>query len=149
MRNSFLHDQVRPSRGFTFLEIILVVAIIGILTAIVGPRLVGRSRQAKVGATRAQINNLQTALQQYEIDMGEFPSTNEGLKALVKRPSGVDEDVWQQYMDRVPKDAWQEPFAYTYPSNHNMDYDIASKGPDRQDGTEDDISNWGDIEDES
>lgn len=132
--------------GFTFLEIMLVVAIIGILAAIVGPRLVGKSQQAKVSATKSAMGAVKTALQAYEIKAGSFPTTGEGLKALVQRPSSVPEEDWEKQMDKMPKDAWGEEFVYAYPSNHGMDFDLSSKGPDRQEGTADDINNWDDTE---
>jgi general secretion pathway protein G len=135
----------RRSGAFTFLEIILVVAIIGILAAIVGPRLIGKSKKAKVSATRSQISALKTALGSYEIQMGDFPTTSEGLMALVKKPSGASDD-WEQQMDSIPNDPWGSPYIYAYPGQHGLDYDLISKGPDRQEGTEDDVTNFGEVE---
>ena len=135
----------RRRRAFTFLEIILVVTIIGILMSIVGPRLVGRTKQAKIGAARQQMDAIKTALLAFEIDTSELPSGSDGLRALIQRPSSVHEDDWNgPYLEnrRVPTDAWGEPFIYTFPSQHMGDFDLASKGPDRTEGTDDDITNW-------
>jgi general secretion pathway protein G len=133
----------RTRRAFTFLEIMFVVVIIGILLALVGPRLVGRTQSARIEATRAQITNLETALKTFEMDMGRFP---ESLEEIVKDPDDVDDKSYRgPYMDKVPKDAWGEEFIYRAGRNarHNKrSYDLASKGPDKSEGTEDDITNW-------
>lgn len=129
-------------RGFTFLEIMLVVVIIGILAAIVGPRLIGRAGEAKVNATKTQMAAIKTALLSYEMRMDTFPSTSEGLAALVVKPSGADANQWQKCMDKLPMDAWGRPFAYAFPSDHGMDFDLSSMGSDGQQGTPDDITNW-------
>ncbi len=140
--------MIRSSaRGFTFLEIILVVTIIGILAGLVGPKLIGRAKQAKVGACRAEIDGISTSLQMYEIGTGEFPNTGQGLRALVVRPSDVNENDWEKLLDRVPDDPWDQPYSYAYPSNHGMDFDLSSKGPDRVEGTDDDIVNWEGVDD--
>lgn len=140
-----MKNRRRRSSGFTFLEIILVVSIIVILAGIVGPSLVGRSRKAQVSATKTQLSNIQTSLQAFEVAVGRFPTSSEGLQALVTRPSSIDERDWQRQMDKLPRDAWGEEFKYVYPSNHGLDYDLYSKGPDRTEGTEDDITNWEDA----
>jgi len=129
--------------GFTFLEIMFVVVIIGILLSLVGPRLVGKTKKAKISAAEAQIKNFKTSLNAYELDIGEFPNTSQGLKALIERPSEVSEDDWQgPYMDEIPKDPWNNEFVYKNPPEHSRDYDLYSFGPDRQEGTDDDIVNW-------
>lgn len=129
-------------RAFTFMEIILVVTIIGILAGIVLPRLVGQGKMARVKATKAQMANVKTSLLQYEMSVGDFPSSSDGLRALIQKPSGVHEDDWTKLMERTPTDAWGQEFIYSYPSSHGMDYDLTSRGPDRQEGTEDDINSW-------
>ena len=139
-------------QGFTFLELMFVVVIIGILLSIVVPRLAGKSEKARIAATNAQINSIATALQTFEMNAGRFPTTEEGLKALVERPADIPEGDWQgPYLTKkvVPKDVWKEPFVYRCPGEHGIDYDIFSKGPDRQEGTEDDITNWEEEEAES
>ena len=133
----------RNKRGFTFLEIMFVVVIIGILAAIVGPNLVGKSEKARITTTRAQMNSIKTTLQQFEMGVGRFPTTEEGLEALVKCPSEVSEDMWDgPYLEEIPKDGWGNDFVYKYPGDNAVYYDLYSYGPDGQEETEDDITNW-------
>lgn len=136
----------RRRSGFTFLEIMLVVVIIGILAATVMPRLVGKTGQAKVNATQASMESVKTALHAYEMDNDGFPSTSEGLAALITRPSSVSEEQYAEggYISdkKLPRDAWGREFQYAHPSEHGMDFDLVSAGKDGQFGTEDDISNY-------
>ncbi|MFH0794612.1 MAG: type II secretion system major pseudopilin GspG [bacterium] len=137
--------QNASRRAFTFLEIMLVVTIIGILLAVVGPNLFGRAEKAKVTAAKAQMDSIKTALQHFEIDVGRFPTGQEGLKALVERPSDVFEDEWDgPYLQegKLPKDPWKQEFTYKCPPEHSRYYDLYSLGKDRQEGTDDDITNW-------
>ncbi len=138
------HNRLTHTRyGFTFLEIMFVVAIIGILLSIAIPRFVGRTQKARIEAAKLQIQHFKTSLGAYEMDIGTFPTTSQGLKALLERPSDVYEEDWNgKYMDNIPKDPWHEEFIYKSPGDHNEDFDLFSKGPDRQEGTEDDITNW-------
>jgi len=88
---------------------------------------------------------IDTALSAYEMKVGDYPSTEQGLEALVKCPSDVEKEDWgdSSYLKDVPKDAWGQKFVYKYPGEHNVDeYDLFSKGRDRKEGTEDDIVNW-------
>ena len=129
--------------GFTFLEIMLVVVIIGILAAIVGPKLVGQTGKAKAGAAKAQISNFKLSLNQYEIAMGDFPSTDQGLEALVAKPSGASGEDWDgPYVDalEVPLDPWHNPYNYAYPGSKGLHYDLWSDGP--TENKDDDIVNW-------
>mgnify|MGYP006291163457 CR=1 FL=1 len=136
-------------KGFTFLEIMFVVVIIGLLVAIVAPNLTGKSRKARVMTTKASMNSVETALQNFEMNVGRFPTTDEGLDALLKCPGDVNEEMWDSpYLKRTPKDAWGNEFAYKCPGEHNADFDLYSKGPDGQEDTEDDIVNWETEEDE-
>ena len=123
----------------------LVVTIIGILLAIVGPNLFGRAEKAKITAAKVQIDSIKTALSHFEIDVGRVPSTQEGLKALIEKPSEVFEDEWDgPYLaeGKLPKDPWKQEFVYKSPGEHSKYYDIYSLGKDRQEGTDDDIVNW-------
>lgn len=144
--NSRLRRSAAARAGFSFLEIMLVVAIIGILVSVIGPRLVGGTAKAKKQATNAQMAGLKTALGQYEMDAGQFPSTSEGLQALVTRPASFPENEWpaKGYLasNAVPKDSWGTDFQYACPSEHGGDFDLSSAGPDRQHGTADDLANW-------
>lgn len=139
---------LKGRKGFTFLEIMMVVVIIGILMSIAIPRFAGRSEKAKLRAAKLQIKHFQTALGQYEMDVGSFPSTSEGLKALVERPSDVSEEDWDgPYIDAIPKDPWHEEFIYKSPGDNSPDYDLFSKAKDREEGTDDDITSWVKAED--
>lgn len=140
-----IRHQNRARRGFTFLEIMFVVVIIGVLLAIVGPRLAGRAGKARDQATSAQIHNIKLAISQFEMHVGRFPDTNEGIEALITEPSNVGEDMWEgPYLDAesVPKDPWGREFRYRSPGEHSKDYDLWSDGPDGQEGTDDDITSW-------
>jgi len=143
----------RRQRGFTFLEIMLVVLIIGILFSIVGPQLMRKSGKARVQATKAQMGNIETALSMYEMEVGNFPTTAQGLKALFERPSDVSEDLWDgPYLKSKAglKDAWKRALTYTCPGEHNKDsFDLYSKGQDDKEGTEDDITNWEEEEEDT
>jgi len=131
-------------RGFTFLEIMLVVVIIGILAAIVGPNIAGRTEKARRKATAGQIVNFETAVKNYELDVGEFPSTSQGLKALFSKPPEIPDTAWDgPYLDKdIPLDPWKRAYIYKSPGEHNKNFDIYSLGKDGQEGTEDDIINW-------
>jgi general secretion pathway protein G len=134
--------KTRAGRGFSFLEIMLVVLIIGIMLAVIGPNLVGKSKTARINATKQQMESLKTALGLYETSIGDFPTTDQGLKALVERPQGVPEEDWSLFMSDLPNDAWGTAFQYSYPGERGRFYDLVSAGPDRQFGTDDDITNF-------
>jgi len=133
----------RLERGFTLIELLLVLVILATLTAVVVPKFTKRSHQARITAGRLDIAQLGVALNAFEIDTGRYPTTEEGLGALVEQPTGVRE--WHgAYIERgIPKDPWGNPFTYTCPGRHNTDgYDLHSFGPDEKDGGGDDIDNW-------
>jgi general secretion pathway protein G len=128
------------SRAFTFIEIMLVVTIIGVLMAVVVPRMTNRAKGAKIQAAKATIHNTKSALQMFEVKAGRFPTTEEGMGALVTKPSDLDDDEWDgPYMEEPPKDPWNQDLIYKSPGENNKDFDLISKGPDRQEGTDDDI----------
>jgi general secretion pathway protein G len=131
-------------RGFTFFEILVVITIIGLLAALVGPRLWGKISGAKQSAAKAQIELFGTALDAFRLDLGRYPSTEEGLRALREKPSGADN--WQgPYLPKeIPLDPWKKPFAYRSPGEHG-DYDIISYGADGVEGGEgesEDVVSW-------
>ena len=99
-----------------------------------------RAKGAKVQAAKATIHNTKTALQMFEVKAGRFPTTEEGLQALVTKPSGLGDDEWDgPYMESLPKDPWKQDLIYKQPGENNRDFDLISKGFDRNEGTEDDI----------
>ncbi len=130
--------------GFTLIELMLVLVILATLAAIVLPKLTGRTQQAKITAAGTQISQFAVCLDAFEIDLGRYPSTAEGLRALRVKPTLDAEDWTQPYLRRnVPLDPWDEEYEYRYPGTHNMDgYDLYSMGPDRKLGGDDDITNW-------
>ena len=126
------------------MEIMIVVTIIGILAALVAPKLLHAMPAAKEKATRAEISSIKTALGSFNLQFGRFPEKQEGLKALVDRPQSVDEKDWPEggYLDDIPLDGWGKEFAYVYPSEHGKEFDLISGGKDQKIGTEDDICSW-------
>lgn len=138
----FSRSSTALNRGFTFIEIMLVVLIIGILTAVVVPRMAGQTDKARATSTKAQMESLKTALQQFELRAGRFPTTQEGLEALVKKPSDLTDDEWDKTMDSVPVDAWKQEFVYKSPGDDGRDFDLVSKGKDKQENTDDDITSY-------
>jgi len=132
------------NKGFTLIEIMLVVIIIGALSAMIIPRFTGRSEQAKVAVARADIDaHLATALKLYELDNGNFPSTSQGLEALISRPasSPVPKNWNGPYIEKSPVDPWGKSYKYTSPGSRRSDYDLYSTGKDEK-SDEDDITNW-------
>ena len=133
--------------GFTFIEIMVVVAILAILAALVVPRIMGRTDDAKRTAAKVQIRNIEGALQLYKLDNGVYPSTEQGLKALIEKPSvGVIPKKWKLggYLPKLPVDSWQNPYKYLSPSQKG-DYELISLGTDGEVGGEGinaDITNW-------
>lgn len=137
-------EILKKNRGFTLIELTLVIIIIGVLVAMVAPRLAGKSQQGKLAAAQADINaHLSTALDLFEVDNGRYPTTEEGLAALRTAPSAAPR--WKgPYLKRpVPPDPWRKPYVYRSPGQHNReDYDLFSYGPDGVEGGQDDITNW-------
>ena len=132
------------TKGFTLIELMLVVIIIGVLMSMVMPRLAGRSEEARVSAASADVNaNISVALDLYELDNGRYPTTEEGLEALRTRPLSMES--WKgPYLKRRPIDPWGNLYVYRFPGNHNPDYDLYSYGLDSEEGGDDDIVNWED-----
>jgi len=134
-------------KGLTLVEILLVVVIIGILAAMVIPNVTGRGEEARRAAAKADIEaNLSAALDMYEIDNGRYPTTDQGLKALIKKPSSEPvPDNWSgPYLKRksVPMDPWGNDYIYYSPGSRNPnEYDLSSLGSDGV-GSNDDITNW-------
>jgi len=137
------------NKGFTLVEIMLVVIIIGVLIAMVVPNLAGRGEQARRAAAKADIeSNLSTALDLYEMDNGRYPTTEQGLISLLEKPTStpVPPNWSGPYLKKkkIPQDPWGHDYSYRSPGTQNKeDYDLFSFGPDGVEGGSDDITNWG------
>jgi general secretion pathway protein G len=142
-----LGEVRRKEKGFTFFEILVVVTIIGLLAALVGPRLWKRISAGKQVAAKAQIELFGTALDAFRLDTGRYPTTEEGLKALREKPSGIEN--WQgPYLPKeLPSDPWGRAYVYKSPGEHG-EYDLLSYGLDGVEGGQDenqDVVSWKDI----
>jgi general secretion pathway protein G len=133
----------RRRQAFTLVEMLLVLVILATLAAIVIPRFAGRSEQARVTAAQSQIASFQLALDAFEVDNGYYPSTSQGLNALVQQPNNAPDWRGPYLRKGVPLDPWGNPYTYEYPGRRNPGgYDLMSMGPDRRVGGGDDITNW-------
>ena len=135
----------RRQRGFTLIELMVVLAILGVLAALVVPNVIGRADDARVTAARADVNNLMQALKLYRLDNQRYPSTEQGLAALVRKPTtGPDTPNWKPYLDKLPNDPWGRPYQYLQPGLKG-EVDVFSMGADGQAGGEGknaDIGSW-------
>lgn len=144
--------QIRrlPQRGFTLIEIMVVVAILAILGAAVVPKIMDRPEEARRVRAKQDISSISAALQLYKLDNFTVPSTDQGLEALVEKPSGDPEPAnWKTggYLQKLTKDPWGRDFVYSSPGNDGGEYDIVSYARDGREGGEEfdaDISNWTD-----
>lgn len=136
-------------QGFSLIELMVVILILGLLIGIVGPRLIGRTDDAKVSTAKIQIEGLISALKMYKLDNGTYPSTEQGLEALVAMPqTGNVPKKWRKggYLEKgkVPKDPWGNDYVYLFPGAHD-DFDIISYGADGVAGGEEydkDVTSW-------
>jgi general secretion pathway protein G len=137
-------------RGFTLIELMVVVVILGILAGLIIPKIMGKPEEAKRLKARMQVEQLEQALKLYYLDNGEYPTTEQGLTALVEKPA--TEPVpkrWKEggYLEKkkIPADPWDNPFVYISPGVHDKDFDLVSYGADREEGGEGkyaDIESW-------
>jgi general secretion pathway protein G len=141
--------KLKESRGFTLIELMVVIVILGILAAVVAPKIIGRSDDAKIADAKVQIRNLETGLKLYKLDNGVYPSTEQGLQSLVAKPTTGK--IPTKYKDggylenkSVPKDPWGADYVFVSPGEHG-DYDLYSFGADGARGGEGnnaDIESW-------
>jgi general secretion pathway protein G len=134
-------------RGFTLIEIMVVVVIIGLLAAVIVPSVVNKVDEARVAKAKQDINGLETALTMFRLDNSRYPTTDMGLTALVTQPTDPSIRNWKQggYIKRIQKDPWGSDYLYVYPGTHGGEYDLYSLGADNQpggEGTDADIGNW-------
>jgi general secretion pathway protein G len=137
----------RRERGFTLVEILVVIIIIGLLAALVGPKLFGKVSMAKLKATKAQIELFGTALDAFRLDVGRYPTSEEGLKALREKPSATENWLGPYLPKEIPTDPWGKAYIYRSPGEHG-DYDLISYGLDGTEGGEgenQDVVSWKDV----
>ncbi len=128
--------HMKKQSGFTLIEIMVVMVILGLLVAVVGPQILGRGEEARIGVAKTQLRNISSALDLYKLDNFNYPSTDQGLEALVSKPSGSPEAKnWNKngYLPSVPKDPWGVEYQYISPGSAGP-YDLYSLGADQREG---------------
>jgi general secretion pathway protein G len=135
----------RAQRGFTLIEMMVVLAIIGVLAALIVPNVLGRADEARVTAARTDVANLMQALKLYKLDNQQYPSGEQGLAALVSKPAQEPvPNAWRNYIEKLPQDPWGRPYQYLNPGVHG-EVDVLSLGADGQpggDGFNADVGSW-------
>jgi general secretion pathway protein G len=145
-----MKQLLQNNAGFTLIELMVVIIILGLLAAIVMPRVVGETDRARYEQAKVQMRILEDALKRYKLDNGVYPSTEQGLESLVRKPaSGIIPRSWPEggYLDKteIPIDPWGNPYIYVSPGLHSPDYDVKSFGADGLEGGEGynaDIESW-------
>jgi general secretion pathway protein G len=135
MQNKALKKGRASQKAMTLLEIMIVVAILGLLASLVVTNLMGQFDNAKIQTAKLKVNDISSTINQYYATVGDYPSGSDGLKALVNPPGGL-----KPFFKEVPKDPWGKPFQYRSPAKQSSEpFEVYSTGPDGQDGTQDDI----------
>lgn len=141
----YTHPPRLRQRGFTLIEIMVVVVILGILAAMVVPNIMGAPDEARTVKAKQDIRAIESALKRYRLDNYRYPTTEQGLQALVEKPTSQPEPKnWRGYLDRLPDDPWGEPYHYRNPGEHGK-IDVYTLGRDARPGGDDvdaDIGNW-------
>jgi len=142
-----LKTNHKNSRGFTLVEIMVVVVILGILAATIIPQFIGTTKDAKISAAKAHIAELESAIERFYVQMDRYPTSEEGLKVLVEAPANDDGKKWRgPYVKQLRPDPWGNPYQYLIPgAHHTTSFDVWSRGADGADGGEGDaadIGNW-------
>lgn len=140
-----MNKKTSSKQGFTLLELLVVLVIIGLLAGIVGPSLFKNVGKSEITTARAQIDALSKAIDTFRLDNGRFPTNEEGLSALMSRPNNTPNWGGPYLKKNAPLDPWGQPYYYHIPGSHNNDYDLFSYGPDKVlggDGNNSDIGNW-------
>jgi general secretion pathway protein G len=140
-------SRTRRRGGLTLIEVMLVLVILVIIGSLVVVNVIPMGEKARMRAAKIQVSAFESAIKNYHLDVQNYPTTDQGLQALVQPPAGlVNPDKWgpEPYLEKaVPLDPWDRPYQYQYPGKYNpTGFDIWSLGPDGQDGTADDIGNW-------
>jgi general secretion pathway protein G len=142
------HARRSSQNGFTLIEIMVVVVIIGLLAAFIVPQVMGRVDEARITKVKGDVQMLETALSMYRLDTARYPTSQQGLMALVTKPEDPAVRNWKSggYLSRVSKDPWGNEYRYAYPGQKGREYDLYSLGPDGQEGTDDtdkdNVGNW-------
>ena len=139
--------KIVNKNGFTLIEILIVMVILGLLAALVGPKMFGKVGKSRQKTAKVQISLFETSLDTFRLDMGRYPTTEEGLEVLREKPSNSDKWDGPYIPKRIPQDPWQNPYEYNSPGEEG-DYEIISYGADGKSGGEKenkDIVNWKDI----
>lgn len=140
-----LNIKARSSQGFTLIELMVVLVIIGVLAALIVPNVIGRADDARSTAARTDVNNVMQALKLYRLDNQRYPTSEQGLQALVARPTATPVPPnWKTYLEKLPNDPWGRPYQYLSPGIHG-EVDVLSLGADGQpggEGNDADVGSW-------
>lgn len=145
MRHQDSLQMPRQQRGFTLIELLVVLVIIGILASLVVPTVLDRAEGAKVTAARTDVNNIMQALKLYKLDNGRYPSADQGLEALVRKPTtGTPPANWKPYIEKLPTDPWKKSYQYVIPGvKGEIDvYSFGADGVNGGEGNDADIGSW-------